>query len=127
MRYLLDTQVLIWYLEDSENIPIHIKKLITNEKNSKYVCSASLWEITIKIKLNKLKLSFDLSTLYQKIHAINIPIIDIRERHLLMYKAIDFFHKDPFDRLIISTAKADNIALITSDKIIHKYNISTIW
>jgi len=40
---------------------------------------------------------------------------------------MEFIHRDPFDRLLIATAKADDITILTADENIHKYDIPTLW
>lgn len=56
MEYLLDTHTLIWYLEDLPDLSLSMKKEIRDGANSIYICTASLWEIGIKVNLGKLRL-----------------------------------------------------------------------
>jgi len=60
MKYLLDTQVVIWYYETSSKLPKKIEDLIDDASINVYICSASLWEIAIKTNLGKLSLELPL-------------------------------------------------------------------
>ena len=51
MKLLLDTHVILWALEDSSRLPIHIRDMIIDERNEIYVSTISLWEIAIKHKI----------------------------------------------------------------------------
>ncbi len=57
MRFLIDTHVLIWYLEGSANLPPKLQDELNNDQNSIAISIASLWELTIKISLKKIVLS----------------------------------------------------------------------
>lgn len=77
MKFLLDTHVLIWSLQDNERLSHQIKTLINDVHNEIYISAASIWEIAIKSSLNKINLSVDaiLETLqhsdYYPLHCIS--------------------------------------------------------
>ena len=54
MSYLLDTHVLIWYFEDSADLPITIARIIDNPICQKFISVASLWEIAIKSNIGEI-------------------------------------------------------------------------
>ena len=61
---------------------------------------------------------------YGKENFLSIPI---NENHIECIKTLDFIHRDPFDRLLIAIAQAENMTIITRDTIIQKYPVSTVW
>lgn len=61
MAYLLDTHAILWFMAGDELLPIKSKNLIQDFRNVCFVSIASLWEITIKIQKEKLKLDFPLA------------------------------------------------------------------
>ena len=63
MKLLLDTHILLWYLDNNPKLPEIWKHSIEDRHNSIAVSMASLWEITIKVSLGKLELLDDLTTI----------------------------------------------------------------
>lgn len=78
---------------------------------------ASFYEIAIKMKIDKLEIKTNLSRFYEDTIDDLITILPISERYLSAYQSIPLLeeHRDPFDRLIIATAFADNLNVITAD------------
>jgi len=127
MKYLLDTHAVIWYSEDSPELPKKIIELIDNPVNSIYICSVSFWEIAIKTSLGKLDLHLPLDELLDNIRRRDFNILQIQDDYLKKLIDLPFIHKDPFDRLIISTACSEDLTIITTDENIKKYSVSWIW
>jgi len=127
MRYLLDTHVIIWYVEDSPNLPSNIAELIDDPENEVFISSISLWEITLKVGLGKLDLKLPLNMFLENIKNRDFTFLNIENEYLNRLAGLPFVHKDPFDRLIISSALEENLVIITIDENIKKYNVSCIW
>lgn len=127
MRYLLDTHVVIWYFDDSPKLPEKIIEIIKNSESKLYISSISLWEIAIKMSLGKLDLNITLNELLSAVKNSDINILQIEDDYLQNISKLPFLHKDPFDRLIISTALTDDLTIITVDENIQKYDIPWIW
>lgn len=128
MEYLLDTHALLWIVTDDNQLSTKAKKLFLDEKNEIFISTASLWEIAIKVSLNRLKLGQSLTDFYYK-HVIGnkIQLLDIKVEHLAVLEALEFYHRDPFDRLIICQAMVEEIPVLSSDKIFSKYPIKRVW
>ena len=127
MRYLLDTHAVIWYFQDSSELPRGIKEIINSNENDIYVSSVSLWEIAIKVSLEKLKLKFTFEELTKDVRNRDFCILQIEDEYLRGLSSLPFIHKDPFDRLIISTALTDDLTIVTIDENIQKYDVPWIW
>ena len=127
MNCLLDTHTIIWYLEDSERLPNSTKQIISDPENTIFICSVSLWEITIKTSLDKLKLDLSLDELFSTIENSDFYVLDFENEYLMELSGLPEIHKDPFDRLIISTALFEELAIITADENIGKYDVSCLW
>ena len=127
MKYLLDTHVVIWYFENSAELPKKIEQLIDDPENSIYIPAASLWEIAIKMSLGKLDLQLKLEDLLEIIRSRDFNILQIDDEYLRELYLLPFIHKDPFDRLIIATALAERLTIMTIDENIQKYNVHWIW
>ena len=87
-------------------------------ENIVFVSIISLWEIVIKQRLNKLDFSADVSQMMSDVQTMNAQLLGLEPRHLQALEALESppDHKDPFDRLLISQALADNLSIIASDK-----------
>jgi len=127
MRYLVDTHVIIWLAKDSYELPKSIKELIEHPNNDIYICSASLWEIAIKMNLGKLDLKLPLDKLLMDIKNGGFNVLQVEDEYLSKLLDVPYIHKDPFDRLLISTALAEDLTIITIDENIQKYDVPWIW
>jgi len=101
------------------------KEIIINPQNTLYFSSASIWEIAIKIGLQKLELSF--GNLLNEIDMVGFSVLQIENSYLKELTNLPQIHKDPFDRLIIATAQVERMTLITADDNIHKYDVKWVW
>jgi PIN domain nuclease of toxin-antitoxin system len=104
MRLLIDTHILIWFLEGSKFLSKPRRRIIADPQNDIFVSITSLREIAIKISLGKLTLSQPLANVIKQIAVENIEILSIAPEHTLHVSALPFHHRDPFDRIIICQA-----------------------
>ena len=127
MRYLLDAHAIIWYLEDSPNMSQKARDIIDADENDISISTTSLWEIAIKVNLGKLKLTVSFNEFLEDVRSGDFDIFSIEDEHLKTLSELPYLHKDPFDRLLVATAIAKNITLITIDENIHKYDVPYLW
>ena len=127
MKYLLDTHAIIWYFEDLQKLPQRITDLVDNPEANKYISAVSLWEIALKMNIGKLDLHFSFNELLNRINNTDCEILQLENEYLELLFDLPPIHKDPFDRLIIATAIAENLTIITADENIHKYDALWIW
>lgn len=124
----MDTHAFIWLIEDNENLTQKIKKIYLDNSNEVYLSIASIWEMVIKISLNKLSLEGKLSTLVEK-HAVgnNVKLLSIQPSHVISVTNLPFHHKDPFDRLLISQCLQEKLNFLSKDKTFDLYGVKRIW
>ena len=115
MKYLLDTQMILWLAENSPKLSDMAKIIILDETNEKYVSIASCWEVSIKLSLNKLYLVGGTREFFRIIRENGLKLLQIEEDYLASLERMPFYHKDPFDRMIIATATSENLVLLTDD------------
>jgi len=127
MRYLLDTHAVIWYAEDSSELPKKVIDIIDNPENEIYISAVSLWEIALKVSLGKLDLELPLDEFLTNIRNRDFVFLQIEDEYLNKLLGLSFVHKDPFDRLIISSALAEGLTIITIDENIKKYDVPCVW
>jgi PIN domain nuclease of toxin-antitoxin system len=126
MKLLLDTHVLLWYLDNNPKLPESWKYSIEDRHNSIAVSIASLWEIAIKVSLGKLELQDDLATIEYILRQQDIAFLHIRTPHLLQLLKLPFHHRDPFDRLIIAQAQVEQLTLVSDDGMFTDYSVSLL-
>jgi PIN domain nuclease of toxin-antitoxin system len=127
MDLLLDTHSLIWFLNGDEKLSIKAKSAIEDPKNSKMVSIASIWEIAIKISLGKFKFPNGFKYFLDLVEDNGFEILPITFEHTIELSTLEFIHRDPFDRLLISQSIADKLFIVTKDDNIKRYKIETIW
>lgn len=125
MKYLLDTHVFLWILDDSRKLRTHALDVITNINNECYLSIVSLWEIAIKLSLGKLEMLVSFDELIEVLRKSQIEIHPVDIEDIFMVKELEFHHRDPFDRMIIAQSKNRGIPVITNDLIFSKYLITT--
>ncbi|MBN2106738.1 MAG: type II toxin-antitoxin system VapC family toxin [Deltaproteobacteria bacterium] len=128
MRALLDTNCFLWGITDSEKLSLAARSFMADLDNSLCLSAASLWEIAVKVSIGKLELLRPFDQLIPEQLAVNaIDILPIEPPHLSRLITLPFYHRDPFDRLIIAQAQTEDIALLSSDTAFQKYDVKLIW
>ena len=127
MDLLLDTHTLIWFLNGDIKLSDKVKNVIEDSNNAKMVSIASVWEIAIKISLDKFRFDKGLKHFLYMVEDNGFVILPITFEHAMVLSTLEFIHRDPFDRLLIAQSKVDNLTLATKDDNIKQYNIKTIW
>lgn len=119
MRLLLDTHIFLWWVTDSRKLSKEIRARIT-QATEVYISSASIWELSIKIKLKKL--NADITQLVDEISNSGFSELSITGRHAAFIYQLPLIHQDPFDRILIAQAMCEPLTLITCDPLLQKYS-----
>ncbi len=127
MNLLLDTHTLIWLLEGDNNLSSTATEQIENPANTNFVSVATFWEIAIKISLNKLEMQMPILQLKQLIWENGIEILPITIEDALFVSQLPFYHRDPFDRLLVAQAMNENMILVSKDEALSLYNVQILW
>jgi len=123
MKLLLDTHVFLWFIMGSALLSADTRALIEDEKNRKFISVASLWEIAIKSSIGKLSLSAPFDQLIPQQLSLNgFELLPIEVSHLAAVTTLPFHHRDPFDRVLIAQALAENMPIVSSDPAFDTYN-----
>jgi PIN domain nuclease of toxin-antitoxin system len=132
MKYILDTHVLLWLLTNPKELSDNVKSIIENPKNEITVSAISFWEISLKFSIGKLTLeNFIPEDFYQASVKMGFNLIPIKPEVTQSFHHLNvFYHRDPFDRMLIWQAITENYTLITKDSTINLYKtegLKTIW
>ncbi|MCE2393991.1 type II toxin-antitoxin system VapC family toxin [Candidatus Poribacteria bacterium] len=128
MRYLLDTNALLWFLDNDKKLSHRARQLIESSSHESFCSIASLWEIAIKTRLRKLDLGEPFEQMFpEQLHLNRIDILDITVDSLIKLTTLPFHHRDPFDRLIIAQGLVENLPIISVDTVFDAYGIDREW
>ena len=117
MKLLLDTHVFIWWAGEPDKLSEKTLDACENRANRLILSIVSIWEMQIKMQLGKLKLKRSLKDLVENQQNINnLQILPVSPNHIFMLDNLPMHHSDPFDRLLISQAIEENLALVSKDQ-----------
>ena len=127
MRFLLDAHILIWFMAGSSLLGDDTRALLIDRRNRVFVSVVSGWEIAIKVGLGKLALPTNVHTwLPGELVAAGFDILPITLDHALAVELLLPLHHDPFDRLLIAQALAEDLTLVTADRQIQRYDVQVL-
>jgi PIN domain nuclease of toxin-antitoxin system len=126
-HFLLDTHTAIWFFNEPEVLSKKAYDAICDVSNTKYLSMTSAWELAIKIGIGKLDFAGKAAGFLHLAEENGFTVIPIKTAHLTVLETLPLIHRDPFDRLLIATAIAEQMTLITNDKNIAQYEVSQIW
>lgn len=127
MDLLLDTHALIWFMNGDIQLPDKSVRLIKDLNTKCFVSIASIWEIAIKISLGKLDLNGGFEEISKLMNRYEIELLPMTFEHIQTLLKLNFHHRDPFDRIIISQGIVENLMIVTKDENFPKYNVKIIW
>lgn len=123
MKLLLDTHVLLWWLDDPSKISESTRKQIADLENEVLVSAVSCWEIAIKRGLGKLTAPNGLNASIQQCGFVELAISSV---HALRTETLPFHHRDPFDRMLIAQSICESATIVTQDRLFQSYGIPLI-
>jgi PIN domain nuclease of toxin-antitoxin system len=115
---LIDTHVLLWALRSPEQLTAEARRFLEDSERIVYVSIASLWELSIKVNIGKIKLRDDF---FARVQESPYELLPIQIPHLETLKTLPLLHRDPFDRLLLAQAKAEHLTLLTRDRRLLQY------
>ena len=118
MRLLLDTHLLLWWLEASASLPAEARETIRDPENTVFVSAVSLWEIWLKQSLGKLRLPVDFS---ERLAAEPFESLPLTASHTRQISTLPWRHRDPFDRMLVAQAQVEKLILLTADEALTAY------
>ncbi len=123
MNLLLDTHVLLWWLDANPTISEEAKSTIADGNNLVFVSAAVIWEIRIKQALGKLEIP---SNFRKVLYEQPFEMLAITADHAHAVGDLPLHHRDPFDRMLIAQATVERLTMVTRDAIIKDYKIPVI-
>jgi PIN domain nuclease of toxin-antitoxin system len=128
VKVLLDSCSFLWLTQDSSELSSKAKQVFLDANNDVFLSSVSVWEILIKNRLGKLPLPGDAHKFIEhqcKSHLIEY--LPLMETAVFQLAHLPNHHRDPFDRMLVCQAIADDLTILTPDKMIALYPAATLW
>jgi len=128
MKLLLDSHAFIWWSSEPEKLSSLARAHCEDRNNILLLSVASVWEMQIKQQLGKLQLVAPLRTLIENQQRNNdLQILRIEIEHALALDTLPLHHKDPFDRMLIAQANAEELFVMSKDEIFKAYSVKLLW
>lgn len=122
-QLLLDTHVALWAFASPKLLKPEIRAAIADPRNTVVVSAISVWEVEIKRALGKLDAPDGFAALCIE---RGFDALDITFRHAEVASALPPHHSDPFDRMLIAQAIAEDLELVTKDRAMSAYDVRVV-
>ena len=123
MNLLLDTHVLLWWLDDDPKLSEKARVAISDGEHLVFVSAVTVWEIRIKEALGKL----DIPRHFQRVlEAQPFERLDITADHAHAIKGLPMHHRDPFDRMLVVQAQMERLTLVSHDVLMKPYKVALL-
>lgn len=128
MRLLLDTHALLWWLDGDTRLSKRARAAIADDRTVVFVSAASAWEITTKARLGKLPGALTVAdNVLACVRAQQFTPLDVSMDHAQRAGGLPGVHRDPFDRMLIAQAHAENLPLVSNESVFDGYGVVRIW
>jgi PIN domain nuclease of toxin-antitoxin system len=123
VRVLLDTHILLWWLDDDRRLAPHLRTAIGDGANEILVSAVSVAEIEIKKALGKVNVPRELLTLLDEAGFVTLPLA---AAHAQQLRELPPHHGDPFDRMLVAQAMVERLPLATADARLGSYGVEIL-
>ena len=121
MNLLLDTHLLLWAAGEPDRLSAKARALLLDPANQLMFSAASLWEVTIKNRLDRPDFKVDSRRLWRMLLVSGYRELPVTGEHTVAVNDLPQLHKDPFDRILVAQARVESLLLLTVDKAVAKY------
>jgi len=119
-RLLLDSHVVLWWLDADWPLPVQPRATIDDAANEVVVSAASIWELGIERATGRITMPDDLLV---QLDAREVDILDVTALHATVAAELPMHHRDPFDRMLVAQALHDGYTLVTADRELGVYYV----
>ncbi|MBI3768701.1 MAG: type II toxin-antitoxin system VapC family toxin [Deltaproteobacteria bacterium] len=125
---LLDTCAILWWMADAPELGRAARRAIVNQRNDVIVSAASLWEIAIKRRKQRLAGVDEYLARYAELHEQwGFSTVVIEPADAVAAGTLSLPHDDPFDRMLIVQSRRLRAAIVTCDEAIRQHAPGCVW
>ncbi|MCU1304656.1 MAG: PilT protein domain protein [Candidatus Sulfotelmatobacter sp.] len=127
MQILLDTHVLVWWMEDASRLSRHAVAILENPDNGILVSAVVGWEISIKVGIGKMKPRSLIQRLDRVLEQQSFSELPITLDTAVRSGLLPLHHRDPFDRLLVAQAQSLSVSILSADAVFDRYGVKRLW
>jgi PIN domain nuclease of toxin-antitoxin system len=127
LRLLLDTHTLLWWATLDRGLSARAKRSIADDKTEVFVSAASAWEIATKVRLGKLEWPAAAGTIQAYVLGQRFRPLPISLEHAEHAGQLPIANRDPFDRVLIAQAQAEDLWLVSNEKVFDAAGVRRLW
>jgi PIN domain nuclease of toxin-antitoxin system len=127
VKVLLDTHVVVWWLEDANRLSKRAASILGNLGNVALISAAVGWELAIKVNLGKFKPSSILDGMDRLMQQQAFSELPITLEMAVRAGLLPAYHHDPFDRMLVAQAQSLNVPILSADAILDRYAVKRLW
>jgi len=128
VKFLLDTQALLWWLDGDMRLSKEARSHIANPENSILVSAASAWEITTKVRIGKLPGAVEVAEHFVAVvRKQDFGLLSITAEHARQAGLFPGEHRDPFDRMLIAQSQLEDLVLISNEQLFDQFGVRRLW
>jgi PIN domain nuclease of toxin-antitoxin system len=128
VKYLIDTNAWIGFLEGLDGFGTQARALMAEQPGECRISIAGLWEAAIKVGLGKLRLPYDLQADLPRLLGENgFEVLPLDIEDALGVRDLTPLHGDPFDRIQVIQARRRNLTIISRDPVFERYGLNRVW
>jgi PIN domain nuclease of toxin-antitoxin system len=128
LHLLLDTHALIWWMTNSPSLPDSVRRLMIDKRNVVIVSAASAWEMATKVRLGRIPAASDITRNFQEyLTQSGFESLSVSAAHGIRAGLLPGPQRDPFDRMLIAQAQAEDLTIISNERAFDSYGIRRAW
>jgi PIN domain nuclease of toxin-antitoxin system len=128
MRVLVDTHALLWAVTGDRHLSKRAHSVLASLDNEVLVSAASAWEVCTKFRLGKLSDAESLVSDFSRvIEQLGFYALSISLEHAQRAGNLPGPHRDPFDRMLIAQAQAEDLTLVSNERLFDSYGVRRTW
>jgi PIN domain nuclease of toxin-antitoxin system len=128
MRLLLDTFTFVSLVSDPFKLGGTARTVLDDPTNRFFLSDASVLEICLKYNDGTLEMpEAPRSWIKNQCDIWQVRSLAITREHSFRLSELAYHHDDAIDRILVATALAEELPIVTEDKNIQKYPVSVIW
>jgi PIN domain nuclease of toxin-antitoxin system len=118
LNIIIDTHIFLWLIYEPKKISKEYMEILEDMTNNIFLSSISVAEIMIKKSIGTLEVDFDVIEMVDK---MSLEFLDFDAKSAIVLATLPFYHKDPFDRMLISQAISNKYKILSVDSKFKKY------
>jgi PIN domain nuclease of toxin-antitoxin system len=123
VNLLLDTHVLLWWLQGGRQLGSNAKRAMVSPGATLWISAVVVWEVAIKVSIQRLKLGRPPEDFFPLLLDQGFRALPIGVEHALAIRRLPLHHSDPFDRMLVAQAQCGGLTLLTADPKIAAYQV----